>query len=87
MDADLQAKSSYLRALLQNWTILNRHVEKVDLLIPVSDLTVFVDPDQCIFDFCSSLSWLMNTNVNGQLRLSSLILQSDDEVALFYRTN
>ena len=75
----------YVPAFLQARATLNIDIEQVNLLIPLSDIALLVNPYQRILHFLLSslnLRWLMHADVDRQLRLPGLIQQAEDKFAL-----
>ena len=91
-------RSRYSFALLgtprlsNHWAPLNFHVEQMQLLIPPSDFSILVNPDQGIlhlllsaifvnatFIVRTNVGWLVNANANGQAVFLSLFADPENK--------
>lgn len=75
-----------LPALFQHRTPLDFHIEQVQLLIPLRNFSLLINPYQGILNLLSPLYWLVDPHIDRQSLSRRLTLETFDEVAIRCRT-
>lgn len=81
--------------LFEDWTVLNVHIKEMNLLVPVGDLAVFVDPEDGVFDAPLSLQrslrqralglrGFMNADVDWQFFTAGFLLETLHKLTFLY---
>lgn len=66
-------------ALLEDWTALDVHVKEVDLLVPVGNLALLVDPEDCVLDALLQrglAAGFVDADVDRQLEPAGFLLKT-----------
>lgn len=66
----------YALAFLDDWPALDVHVKEVDLLVPVRNLALLVDPEDCVLDALRGLAGFMDADVDRQLFTAGFLLET-----------
>lgn len=74
----------YALAFFEDWTALDVDVKEVDLLVPVGNLALLVDPDDGVLDALGRLAGLVYTDMDRQLFAAGFILESSDKLAFLH---
>lgn len=80
-------KGTNIRALLQNRTRCDIHIEEMNLLIPLRNLPMLIDPYQRILHLLPAKRGLVDPDVDGEFGLLGLLLQTQHEFALLDGTH
>jgi hypothetical protein len=69
-------RAVYELALLQHRPAIDIHIKQMNLLIPVHDLATVVNPKHGVLELVAVVSRLVDTDVDGQLRATGLVLKA-----------
>lgn len=83
--ARLSLGDYHLRAFLKHRSAFDINIKEVDFLVSLCNIALLIDPYESIL-YSATLGRLMNPNVDMKICLLSLLLKTQDEFTVLYRT-